>query len=196
MPRSTASSLALLLLGSSVMISAPAQDDDDFLIDGNDCEEDDDFDDDDRRIEAELLGLCEVPSISTTGRGIFKGEIDDAAQTIAWSLSYRNLEAPVEQAHIHFGQEHTNGGISVFLCTNLGNGPANAQACPDGSADLHGTIMSAEVAGPTEQGINAGEFAELLSAIRSGATYVNVHTATYPMGEIRGQIVEDDDDDD
>jgi len=38
------------------------------------------------------------------------------------------------------------------------------------------------------QGINAGEFAELVHAIREGVTYANVHNAVFPSGEIRGQI--------
>ena len=29
----------------------------------------------------------------------------------------------MQQAHIHFAQRGVNGGITVFLCTNLGNGP-------------------------------------------------------------------------
>lgn len=37
-------------------------------------------------------------------------------------------------------------------------------------------------------GIAAGEFDELILAIREGATYVNVHTTGRPGGEVRGQI--------
>ena len=33
-----------------------------------------------------------------------------------------------------------NGGISFFLCSNLGNGPAGTQACPAGPAELTGVI--------------------------------------------------------
>ena len=47
--------------------------------------------------------------------------------------------------------------------------------------------------GPTAQGIAAGEFAELVDAIRHGVTYVNVHSTKYPGGEIRAQLEEDDD---
>jgi hypothetical protein len=39
-----------------------------------------------------------------------------------------------------------------------------------------------------ERGISAGEFDELLKAIRAGATYVNVHSTRWPGGEIRSQI--------
>lgn len=184
--------LALLTLCCAMTISVPAQDD--FFLDETDCDDDDDIDDDDRRIEAELVGLCEVPSISTPGRGLFTAEIDANGSSISWTLRYRDLEAPAEQAHIHLGQEHTNGGVIAFLCSDTGDG--GAQACPDGAASFSGTITAAQVVGPAEQGIAAGELAELLGAIYAGAAYVNVHSTKYPMGEIRGQIVEDDDDDD
>ena len=34
--------------------------------------------------------------------------------------------------------------------------------------------------GPAAQGITAGEFAELLAAIRADSTYANVHSTLYP----------------
>jgi hypothetical protein len=44
------------------------------------------------------------------------------------------------------------------------------------------------VIGPAGQGIAAAEYEELLAAIRAGTAYVNVHSSTYGLGEIRGQI--------
>jgi hypothetical protein len=44
------------------------------------------------------------------------------------------------------------------------------------------------VIGPTGQGISAGQFGEMLDAIDVDSTYVNVHTTTYPSGEIRSQL--------
>jgi hypothetical protein len=38
------------------------------------------------------------------------------------------------------------------------------------------------------QGIAAGEFAELVKAIRARRAYANVHSLKFPGGEIRGQI--------
>ena len=58
---------------------------------------------------------------------------------------------------------------------------------------MTGTIRPADVIGPADQGIAAGEFTELLDAIRHGVTYVNVHSEKYPGGEIRAQLEEDDD---
>jgi hypothetical protein len=49
------------------------------------------------------------------------------------------------------------------------------------------------VIGPVGQGISAGEFDELVSAIRAGKTYANVHTVERPGGEIRAQLELDDD---
>jgi hypothetical protein len=81
-----------------------------------------------------------------------------------------------------------NGGIMVFLCSNLGNGPVGTAACPP-SGSVSGTITAANVVGAASaQGIAAGEFAEVVKAIRHGVAYANVHSTLYPGGEIRGQL--------
>jgi hypothetical protein len=154
--------------------------------------------DDDRgfkRLGANLIGFKEVPSVSTGASGEFKAQINNHENAIDWELSYEGLEGDVQQAHIHFAQRGVLGGITVFLCTNLGNGPAGIQACPASPATIAGTIMAADVspnipatAAARTQGINTGEFEELLRAIRAGTTYVNVHSTTWPGGEIRDQI--------
>ena len=42
--------------------------------------------------------------------------------------------------------------------------------------------------GPTGQGIDPGQYGELLRAIRAGATYANVHSSKYRGGEVRAQL--------
>jgi hypothetical protein len=83
----------------------------------------------------------------------------------------------------------------VFLCSNLGNGPAGTQLCPPPPATVSGTFTATDVIGPTAQGIAPGELAELIDAIRAGKAYANVHSTRNPGGEIRGQINADRDDD-
>jgi hypothetical protein len=81
----------------------------------------------------------------------------------------------------------------VFLCTNLGNGPEGTPPCPAAPATVTGTITPDQVTGlAAAQGIEAGEFDEVVKAIRAGKTYVNVHSVKWPGGEIRGQINDDD----
>lgn len=136
-----------------------------------------------------LSGYEEDPqAISTTGSGQLRAQINERTQEISYRLSYTALEGTVTQAHIHFGGKAQSGGISVFICTNLGNGPAGTQACPAAPATVSGTIRPADVIGPAGQGITAGQFAEFVSAIRAGVTYVNVHSSLYPAGEIRAQL--------
>jgi hypothetical protein len=140
-------------------------------------------------LQVRLTGYQEDPlTLSTTGVGDFRMKIDEHNQEIEYTLTYGNLEGSVLQAHIHLGQRAQSGGISVFLCTNLGNGPAGTQACPAAPATITGTIRPADVIGPAGQGISAGEFGELMDAMGAGVTYVNVHTTKYPGGEIRAQL--------
>ena len=135
-----------------------------------------------------LTGYQESPlALSTTGTAEFRARIGPVDK-ITYSLRYSALEGTVTQAHIHLGTPAQVGGISVFFCSNLGNGPAGTQACPPGPATVTGTVRPADVIGPAGQGIDPGQFAELVAAIRAGATYVNVHSTKYPVGEIRAQI--------
>ncbi len=147
-------------------------------------------------VREQLSGFEEDPLVlSTTGNGTFTAHIDEGNQEITYELSYSALEGNVLQAHIHLGGKAQSGGISVFLCSNLGNGPAGTQLCPAAPATITGTIRPADVIGPnnppTVQGITAGQFDELVRAIRAGVTYVNVHSSLYPGGEIRAQLHHD-----
>ena len=134
-------------------------------------------------VRAFLLGVNETPSISTPASGRLRAVIDEDSGLITFTLSYQNLTTPPAVAHIHFGERHTAGGVMVFLC-----GGGGQPACPPSPAEITGSITAENVVGPAAQGITAGEFAKVLAAIRAGASYANVHTATFPAGEIRGQL--------
>ncbi|HLA80117.1 MAG TPA: CHRD domain-containing protein [Thermoleophilia bacterium] len=134
--------------------------------------------------DARLDGFQETPAVSTTGSGSFnaKTSVDDTE--ITYELTYSGLEGPTTTAaHIHLGRPGVAGGVIAFLC-----GGGGKPACPATSGTVSGTIVAADVIGPVAQGISPGEFAELLRALREGATYANVHTNLFPGGEIRGEI--------
>lgn len=146
-----------------------------------------------KRISEFLNGYEETPSaVSTTGNGTFTARISNDESRIDWELSYADLEGAVQQAHIHFGQKAVTGPITVWLCGNPSATivpPAGTQTCPAPPATISGTITAAEVTNQADaRGISTGELDELIDAIRAGATYVNVHSAKWPGGEIRAQI--------
>jgi hypothetical protein len=139
-------------------------------------------------LRARLISFNQVPSVLSNARGMFDAKINEDG-TIAYAMSYANMSSPVVQAHIHFGASKTNGGVIVFLC----GGPK--PACP-ASGTITGTLTAADVSvlpstngdSVIPQGIKPADLAGLLTAIRSGDTYVNVHSTTFPSGEIRGQV--------
>jgi hypothetical protein len=142
----------------------------------------------DKGLHTRLSGFQEVPAVSTDASGKFKAKLRHSSEEIKYELSYSDLTGAVQQAHIHVGQRGVNGGISAFLCSNLGNGPAGTQPCPPSPATITGTITPAQVVGPADQGVDPMEFDALVDAIRAGVTYANVHSETFPGGEIRGQL--------
>ena len=136
------------------------------------------------------LGAGETGAILSTEQATLKLTLDKTAQTLTYTLTYSGL-TNVLQSHIHFGKEHVAGGIMVFFCSNLGNGPAGTPACPDdtsGEVTVTGIITPAGVVGPSAQNIPAGDFAGVVAALASDTAYGNIHTKQFPAGEIRGQV--------
>ena len=76
-------------------------------------------------VQAKMNSYEEVPSVSSTGNGTFKARIDKATGEVDYDFSYEEMQGTVLQAHIHFGQQGVNGGISVWLCQSAVN-PAPA----------------------------------------------------------------------
>jgi hypothetical protein len=137
-----------------------------------------------------MTGYQETPGVSSDGTGTFSATIDEAASppTITFVETYSGLSAPALVSHVHFGNRFDAGGVSFFLCG--GTKPP----CPPGTtteATVTGTVTPADVIGPANQGIPPGGFAKIVAAMRAGEAYVNIHTSTFPAGEIRAQINDD-----
>jgi hypothetical protein len=143
------------------------------------------------QISALLTGYEESPSVSTTGRGEFVATIDADSDRIDYSETFSGLQAPVTQSHIHVGQLGVNGSVVIFLCQTASNPDPTGLApqCPQ-QGTVSGTITSANViqGSMAPQQLAAGDLAAVITAIRAGAAYANVHTQVSPGGEIRGQI--------
>jgi hypothetical protein len=138
----------------------------------------------------EEIGALAGPTgaILTDGEGSLQMDLDERGQTLNYTLTYSGLTSNVTQAHIHFGKLHVAGGIFVFLCSNLGNGPAGTPACPAAGGTISGTINASGVLAVPGQNITAGDFDAVVQIITSDTAYANVHTVKFPAGEIRGQV--------
>ncbi len=154
-------------------------------------------------IKVQLRGLEEAPVVISGASGELIVEIDDTVPAIMYDLTYENLEGPVTQAHIHIGQKDVAGGIALWLCKTANVKPADATidgltpTCPGpatlggpNSGNVSGTLTAANMVGPVTQAVpaNAAGFADVLTAIRKGKAYGNVHSTSAPGGEIRGQL--------
>jgi hypothetical protein len=123
-----------------------------------------------------------VPAVSTPASGSATVSIDESA--IVYQVDIANLENVVV-SHIHVAPPGENGPVRLDLC-----GTSSVPACTSGT----GTLVSGT--NGTTIGIT---FDSLVSAIRAGNAYVNVHTSDgeapdntgpgdFPGGEIRGQL--------
>jgi len=131
---------------------------------------------------AHLSGDQEVPAVETeaTGQAVFQLSKD------GYSLSYKIIVANIDSvrmAHIHLAPAGVNGGVVVWLYPS-GPPPVLIEAPVNGIL-AEGVITETSLLGGALEG---EPFSALVDALSSGNAYVNVHTATYPGGEIRGQI--------
>jgi hypothetical protein len=135
-------------------------------------------------LTANMLGGHEVPPINTPATGRFLATIHTDG-TIDFTVTYSNLSSTPTVSHIHFGQFNVAGGVMIFLC-----GGGGQPACPTTtSGTFSGTIVAANVVGPTPQGVTAGDLASALRiVVEQEEGYANLHSTNFPGGEIRGQV--------
>lgn len=145
-------------------------------------DDDDDGTEPGTEFEALLSGGEEVPAVTTTATGNATITVDGSQ--IVYRVDVVNLTNAFV-SHIHVAPEGENGPVRLDLC-----GTSNVPACESGTGVL------VEGANGSTQGIT---FDSLVSAIRAGNAYVNVHTddgedpqntgaGDMITGEIRGQI--------
>jgi hypothetical protein len=135
---------------------------------------------------AMLSGANEVPPVTTTATGT--ATLSVSGQQITYTVNVANLQNAIV-AHIHIAPTGENGPVRLNLC---GTGDPQP-ACTSGTGVLATGTNGTTVGAPPIT------FDSLLSAMRTGGAYVNVHTSApgcttgdpgcNPGGEIRGQVV-------
>ena len=122
-------------------------------------------------------------AIRSNGSGTMQLQLDKNAGTATFTLTFTDVGATlpltgtVTQAHIHFGKRHVAGGVLVFFCSNLGNGPAGTPACPLNSGTVSGTFTSASVS------IRWPGSRRVRSAARSARAMVTTMTTRITIGK-------------
>jgi len=122
--------------------------------------------------QADLTGAQETPPVTTAATG--SATISIEGDQIVYHVETTGLEN-VLVSHIHIGAPGVMGPVRLNLC----NTP-DTQPCQTGD----GVLVDGSN-GTTQGGIS---FDSLVSAIRAGNAYVNVHTEQNQSGEIRGQL--------
>ncbi len=112
-----------------------------------------------RPLKATLLGANETPPTGS-GSGTANIRLNQGKGRVCWTITLTGLSSAVTGAHIHTGAAGVDGGVVVAL------GPNIAEGCAD-NVDP-----------------------QLIKDIRQSPAqyYVNVHTATFGNGEVRGQL--------
>lgn len=100
----------------------------------------------------------EVPPTDSAAKGTVDLGVDAAAKKITWTIKSEGLTGPATAAHFHGPAERGANAPPVVDITSM---------METGSATL------------TDQ---------QLADLQAGKLYVNIHTAKFPDGEIRGQI--------
>jgi hypothetical protein len=130
---------------------------------------------------AHLSGGEEVPSADTRAQGQAIFQLSSDGTELYYKLIVANIEN-VTQAHIHLAPRGVNGPVVAWLYPS---GPPS-QLIPGrfNGVLAEGVITDANLFGP----LSTASLATLVEHILIGNTYVNVHTAQFPAGEVRGQI--------
>jgi hypothetical protein len=136
-----------------------------------------------------LDGFQEVPTVATAARGQLRLDINNDETEIAYQLTYEGITTHVLFAHIHIGAPGTTGGVVLFLCNNDDPAaPADTPECPEGNGTVTGTLTAESIVPRPAQGIDVGEFDEIIRMIRRRSAYGNVHSEQSQPGEIRGNL--------
>ncbi len=131
------------------------------------------------KFEATLSGKNEVPAVNSPATGMATFQLSKTGKSLMYTLSVKDIE-DVKMAHIHMGEPGQDGKPVAPL-------KISATAMKPGKANgiiAKGVITSASLIGE----LKGKTISDLVEAIRAGKTYVNVHTAAHPGGEIRGTI--------
>ena len=110
------------------------------------------------KFTTELKGSAEVPATDSTASGSAEVSVDTDTKKVMWTVKVDGLTGAATAAHIH--------------------GPASATEKAPPVIDMSASIMQ-----------GSGDFTDAqIVDLKAGKYYLNLHTAKFPDGEVRGQL--------
>jgi hypothetical protein len=133
-------------------------------------------------LTAKLTGAGEATptanGINTAAFGDATIVVNMAARTVTYTVNVFNLPSGVIASHIHVGAEGTPGPVVVNFTV-----PTNSS----NDFSFTGTVQDTAFVLRPDQGVRSAD--DMFQAILGNNSYVNVHSAVNPGGEIRGQLI-------
>ena len=130
-----------------------------------------------------LTGDQQNPAVDTAAFGFAEVRLSEDNNTLTFEVVVCDI-ANVTASHIHVGAAGTNGPV-VLPFFGAPSPLFNSKEGCDTMAE--GTRTSADLITRPDAGIH--NWNDFINALIAGNTYVNVHTTAHPGGEIRGQLV-------
>lgn len=134
-----------------------------------------------QKFTAKLSGDQEVPPVTTSGKGW--AWVNPMEESVWFKVNVTGLDK-VTAAHIHSAKSGENGDVVVTLFKS------DSPTGPKDGALAEGNFTATDLEGP----MKGKTLSDLVTAMKNGETYVNVHTEANPKGEIRGQLAMGNDD--
>jgi hypothetical protein len=129
-------------------------------------------------LAATLSGSDETPGVVTGAYGTATVTVNLGTQTVSWIIDVWNMPSGVNNAHFHVGGPGIAGPtvVNVAFPANISN-----------DFRLTGSATATNLIVRGDQGIRSWE--DFLQSLVGGQTYLNIHSANFPGGEIRGQVL-------
>ncbi|HEU4471982.1 MAG TPA: CHRD domain-containing protein [Flavisolibacter sp.] len=124
-----------------------------------------------------LAGAQQIPANNSTATGTIGGTYDRRSRNFNYTLSWAGLSGPPAAIHIHgiadagfIALPSPLGPYTNGIAQTISGFPAAASGSLTGTLFVDGNVIK-------EHELLGGKF------------YIDIHTAAFPMGEIRGQIL-------
>ena len=120
----------------------------------------------------------ETPILLSGAAGTAEVAIDTVAKEFAITLRVVNIPTTTTAGHIHVGPKGIAGPVVIDFPGISGR-----------LGDFVTTFRVGEASFRPAAAIGINTIEDVIQAVVNGNAYVNIHTTTYPGGEIRGQLV-------